>query len=202
MTLRRLFLPALFSPFLVCSGLDELSNSEAFLAASLAALKTPKMQNAPIQVSGAITHATGLQEDYGARAIVAIPDKKIMQLNLGAPPESAQPLCRLWVKGYHLTHDGKVIASEKAANLEVAAEGENHKVTVWLLALRKNTQGGAEIIVCADQPEPVLALPAVALSDPAPANDDAPVELSAEGDKLTVTILGSHRIELGLQEKS
>jgi len=198
MKLRTLLL-CLAGPALALAEPDALSNSQAYLAATLAALNTPKMKDAPIQVNAAISNATGVQENYGAKAIVAIPDEKVIKLDLAHLPDAAQPLCRLWVKGYTLARNNKAIISEKAAKLKVDAEGEKHDVTVWLIGVRKSKNGKPEIIVCADQKAPALILPATAVKAPTVANKDAPIDVSASDTELRLTILGSHEITLELR---
>ena len=196
-----LLLSLLALPAFVQAEPEELSRTEAFLAASLAAWSTPKMKDAPIKVHASISKASGVQEDYGATAIVAIPDEAASKLDLVHLGSTAVPLCRLWVKGHTLTHKGKVVGTGTAERLEVSAQGEKHHVTLWLLGMRKSAAGTPEMIICANQREPVLVLPAEALARPL-ADHAVPVKVgvtkAGKTDELRLTLLGTHQVKLGL----
>ena len=196
-----LLLSLLALPAFVQAAPEELSRAEAFLAASLAAWSTPKMKDAPIKVHASISKASGVQEDYGATAIVAIPDEAASKLDLVHLGSTAVPLCRLWVKGHTLTHKGKVVGTGTAERLEVSAQGEKHHVTLWLLGMRKSAAGTPEMIICANQREPVLVLPAEALARPL-ADHAVPVKVgvtkAGKTDELRLTLLGTHQVKLGL----
>lgn len=180
---------------------DPLTNGQAYLAATLAAFSTPKMKEAPIEVDAAIRKATGLQEDSGAKAIVAIPDEDIAKLKLTELAPGTLPLCRLWLKGYAL-----ILPESQRASVEkkdIDAEGETHSVNIWLFGVRKSDKGNPELIVCANQKEPVMALPLTSLDTSTPADPDGPVQVGVQiEDKrtwLVLSILGTHKAKLEIE---
>jgi hypothetical protein len=184
---------------LAFAGPTSLTDGQAFLAASLAALSTPKMKEAPIKVNAALRQASGVQEDSGALAIVAIPDESADKLDLTKLAAGDLPLCRLWMKGCALK-----LPAEKVANIEqreVAAEGDKHSVTIWLLGVRMSAKGKPELILCANQKDPVLVLPLTAL--PTSVTADPPVEVSveplSEASQLVLTLRGTHQVKLPLE---
>jgi len=183
------------------AGPEPLTNGQAYLAATLAALSTPNMKEAPIQVNASIRKASGVQEDAGATAIVAIPDESADAMDLTNLAETNLPLCRLWMKGIHLKLPAK--KNLKIEQKEVDAEGETHNVTIWLLGVRKSAKGKPELIVCANQKESALVLPLKALAVPEAADPDAPVRVSVEqaesGSQLVLTIRGTHEVRLALE---
>lgn len=183
------------------ADLEPLTNGQAYLAATLAALSTPKMKEAPIKVDSAIRKAAGLQEDAGAKAIVIIPDEGAEGMDFGNLAKTDLPLGRLWMKGL-----GLKLTAQAAANIErkdVDAEGEMHSVTIWLLGVRQSAKGKPELIVCANQKSPVLVLPLKALGTPQAADPDAPVQLTVvkddAGSHLTLTLRGTHEVKLALE---
>ena len=180
---------------------EPLTNGQAYLAATLAAFSTPKMKEAPIKVDAAIRKATGLQEDSGAKAIIAIPDGRIAELKLAELASGTLPLCRLWLKGYAL-----ILPESKKASVEkmdVDAEGETHRVNIWLLGVRKSDKGNPELIVCANQKEPVMVLPLTSLDTPAPADPDGPVRVGVQIEDrrtwLVLSMLGTHEAKLEIE---
>ena len=182
--------------------MDALSNGQAYLAATLAALSTPNVEKAPIQVNAAISKASGMQEDAGAKAIVAIPDESAESMNVANLAPGNLPLCRVWLKGIALK-----LPPAATANIEqkeVEAEGEKHSVTVWLLGVRKSAEGKPELIVCANQKEPSLVLPLASIAEPQAADPDAPVQVSmkSEGGKtlLILTLRGTHEVKLEIEQ--
>ena len=181
--------------------LEPLTNGQAYLAAALAALSTPKMKDAPIQVNAAIRKASGLQEDAGAKAIVAIPDEAAEGMNIAKLLTDNQPLCRLWMKGTALKMPPKTTTNIE--HKDVDAEGENHSVTIWLLGVRQSAKGKPELIVCANQKDPARVLTLKALAIPQAADPDAPVQISVEtageGSQLVLTIRGTHQVKLALE---
>lgn len=110
------------------ADLEPLTNSQAYLAATLAALSTPKMKEASIKVDSSLRKAAGLQEDAGAKAIVVIPDEGAEGMDFGNLAQTDLPLGRLWMKGAALK-----LPEKAAANIErkeVDAEGETHSVGI------------------------------------------------------------------------
>lgn len=181
--------------------LEALTNGQAYLAATLAALSTPKMKEAPIQVNSAIRKASGVQEDAGAKAIVAIPDEGAEGMDLANLATTNLPLCRLWMKGSALKLPPKTTANIE--HNDVDAEGEKHSVTIWLLGVRQSAKGKPELLVCANQKEPALVLPLKALATPQAADPDAPVQVSVEAtdgaSQLVLTLRGTHQVKLALE---
>lgn len=182
--------------------LEPLTNGQAYLAATLAALSTPKMKEAPIQVNAAISKAAGLQEDAGAKAIVAIPDEGLEGQSLAKLSPGQLPLCRLWMKGCALKLPLKSTA--KVEQKDVDAEGEKHSVTIWLLGVRLSAKGKPELMVCSNQKEPVMVKPLEAVSPPLAADPDAPVQISVEtgegNAQLVLTLMGGHKVRLDLEQ--
>ena len=180
---------------------EALTNVEAYLAATLAALSTPKMKDAPIQVNSALRKASGVQEDAGAKAIVAIPDEGAEGMDLANLATGTLPLCRLWMKGSALKLPPKVTSNIEHKDID--AEGEKHSVTIWLLGVRRSAKGKPELLVCANQKEPALVLPLTALATPQAADPDAPVQVSVESadgvSQLVLTLRGTHRLKLALE---
>jgi hypothetical protein len=183
------------------ADLEPLTNGQAYLAASLAALSTPKMKDAPIKVDSSIRKASGVQADYGAKAIVAIPDEGAEGMDFSNLATHDLPLCRLWMKGMALKLPPKTTA--KIEQKEVDAEGERHNVTIWLLGGRQSAKGKPELILCANQKDPVLVLPLAALATPQAVDPDAPVQISVEAEgetsHLMLTLRGTHQVKLALE---
>jgi hypothetical protein len=183
------------------ADLEPLTNGQAYLAATLAALSTPQMKAAPIQVNAAIRKATGLQEDAGAKAIVAIPDEGADGMDIANLATVNLPLCRLWMKGSALKLPPKTTANIE--HKKVDAEGEKHSVTIWLLGVRQSAKGKPELIVCANQKDPALVMPLKALATPQAADPDAPVQISVETEgeasQLVLTLRGTHQVKLALE---
>ena len=67
--------------------------------------------------------------------------------------------------------------------------------------MRKSAAGTPEMIICANQREPVLVLPAEALARPL-ADHAVPVKVgvtkAGKTDELRLTLLGTHQVKLGL----
>jgi hypothetical protein len=55
-----------------------------------------------------------------------------------------------------------------------------NSVTLWLLGVRQSAKGKTELIVCANQKDPVLVLSLKALTTRQDADTDAPVQISVE----------------------
>jgi hypothetical protein len=185
----------------VHAELEPLTNGQAYLAATLAALSTPKMKDAPIQVNAAIRKASGLQEDAATKAIVAIPDEGAEGIDFANLATANLPLCRLWMKSIALKLPPKTSANIEQK--EVDAEGEKHNVTIWLLGVRQSAHGKPELIVCANQKDPALVLPLNALATPEAADPDAPVQITVatedETSLLVLTLRGTHQVSLELE---
>src|SRR5262245_58840078 len=69
----------------------------------------------------------------GDYAAMVIPDKK---LALKTTPDP-RPVAQLWMKNLAPAIDGKVVANEKLHILKVTAEGEEHSLPFFQLALRE-----------------------------------------------------------------
>jgi hypothetical protein len=138
----------------------------------------------------------------GDVAVLAVPDKHLTAETLSAAKEAVIPVGQLWMRQLVPRIGGQPVAADKLRTVLVHSEEKDMRVQLYLLGVSRNAQGALELVVFAQDKEPLMRVP---LAAGIGAAQELPLEISGhkEDDSsglLTIYILGQHKAEMILQK--
>lgn len=174
---------------------ERIPQEQAQKAAAMLAEHAAKLDGPQIKTEVDAQKPFGLQQ--GQRAAVIIPDKKLSEDALSKAGKDVVPLGQLWLRGLAPVADGKVLPNDKLRVVKVKADNQDHELPLCLLGVRKNKDGGLEMVVYGKDKEPLLSVPLKKMD----VKQELPLELEAKrGDNETaqvlVSVLGKYQASL------
>src|SRR5262245_44272357 len=120
------------------------------------------------------------KDDYGA---LVMPEKNLTADVLSKAGKDLVPVGQLWMKHLAPVVDGKVLPADKLVTVTVTAEGQEHKVFLCQIAVRK-TEKMPELVLLGKDDKPLTVVKLEDLAE----KQDLPIQFDAtrEGDDQAV----------------
>lgn len=128
----------------------------------------------------------------GGGAMV-VPDRKLTEETLKKAGKEIVPVGQLWLRKWTLVKNGKPLGKDAVNTVLVNVDDKDRPMPLLRLGVRKNAKGKLELLVLANDTEPVLSVPLTEYGYTA----TVPAEIDwMRGDKhdtLTVNLVGKYQ---------
>ncbi len=169
---------------------EQLPRQEALKYAFIVSADLPAMLKTPIPTDPDVKRPVALRDgDYGG---MVLPESKLRAEVFAKAGKEAAPVGQFWLYKLVPMADGQPVPAGKLRMVEVRSEEAQATVPCCALGVRKDAEGGLELLVYGKDKEPVLRAPMRAISR----QQDEPVDMSGErkdeGGLVTLRFLGKY----------
>ncbi len=136
---------------------DLLSREDTLKLAAAVTLQTPSTADAPLVVDTDLKRGlAGYDGEYGA---LLLPETKLTSDAIQAAGKQPVPIGHLWLKKLTPVVNGDPVGAGRLRMVDVRHDGEDLRVPLCLLGVRRGVSDALELVVYAKGKEPLLAVP-------------------------------------------
>ena len=182
----------------VARAQEQLPRENALKGAFIVSLNLKEMLNTPIPTDPDVKRPVAVgHEGHGG---MVLPEAKLSAETFAKAGKDVTPVGQLWMLKLVPISDGQPLPTSKLRVVHVKSEDNEADVVCCALGVRKDADGGLELLIYGKDKEPVLRVPLKALSAP----QENPIEMSAEARDnsglVTLKLVGKYQASFTVTE--
>ncbi len=181
---------ALIAGLAAAEAQEQLSRQESLKYAFIVSANLASMLQTPIPTDPDVKRPVALRDgDYGG---MVLPEAKLTAEVFSRASKDVAPVGQLWLLKLVPLNDGLAVPASKLRLVETSSDEGHATVPCCALGVRKDSNGGLELLVFGKGKEPVLRAPMHSISR----QQEYPIDMSAErkeeGGLVTLRFLGKY----------
>jgi hypothetical protein len=169
---------------------EQLPRQDALKYAFIVSADLPAMLKTPIPTDPDVKRPVAMRDgEYGG---MVLPESKLSAEALAKAGKDVVPVGQLWLLKLVPMKDGQAVPASKLRFVEASSDEGQATVPCCALGVRKDGNGGLELLVFGKDKEPVLRAPMHSISRQQENPLDMSAERKEEGGLLTLRLLGKY----------
>ena len=181
---------ALIAGLTAAQAQEQLSRQESLKYAFIVSANLASMLQTPIPTDPDVKRPVALRDgDYGG---MVLPEAKLTAEVFSRASKDVAPVGQLWLLKLVPMNEGQPVPASKLRMVEARSEDAQATVPCCALGVRKDGNGGLELLVFGKDKEPVLRAPMHSLSRAQENPIDMSAERKEEGGLIFLRFLGKY----------
>ena len=187
---RTILLAAFIAGLTTTQAQEQLSRPDALKYAFIVSADLPAMLKTPIPTDPDVKRPVAMRDgEYGG---MVLPETKLSPEVLSKAGKDTVPVGQLWLLKLVPMNDGQAVPASKLRWVEASSDEGQATVPCCALGVRKDGNGGLELLVFGKDKEPVLRAPMHSISRQQENPLDMSAERKEEGGLVTLRLLGKY----------
>jgi hypothetical protein len=187
---RTILLAAFIAGLTTTQAQEQLSRQDALKYAFIVSADLPAMLKTPIPTDPDVKRPVAMRDgEYGG---MVLPETKLSPEVLSKAGKDTVPVGQLWLLKLVPMNEGQAVPASKLRWVEASSDEGQATVPCCALGVRKDGNGGLELLVFGKDKEPVLRAPMHSISRQQENPLDMSAERKEEGGLVTLRLLGKY----------